>query len=397
MRTRDILPFAEPKDASGAARHIAIVMHDFPAGGTEIIAFKLARCWVAAGRRVTIICGAHSGALAGQIPVGVAVVPMVPAIPRSLFSRIRLRRALAPYVRSLAPDVLFLTGNFHFALAGGVPRAGVPGWRRPVVVSKVSNPVDAHDLAPLRWVMRRAFRTVASGTDWFVAMSSGLAADAVAADARARASVIFDPNIDGDGPAIVAQRATTAAAKPARVIRLLAAGRLVAQKDFALALRTAAALHRHHPVQLTILGDGPDRAALVRLAARLGIADHVALPGHLPSIVPALADADILLITSRYEGGPAVAIEALSRDVPVVTTDCSHFLRDMLQEKGFGSIVAGRDPQALAQAVVELMRLRPPVTATGRQMLASCRTDIAADRYLQLFDRLVAPPRQRSP
>jgi glycosyltransferase involved in cell wall biosynthesis len=215
-------------------------------------------------------------------------------------------------------------------------------------------------------------------------MSSGLLVEARLATKSDNISVIFDPNVDGNASIATVPRRIDINAP----IRLLAAGRLVAQKDFALAIRIAAALAIKHPVHLTILGDGPKREALSKLASRLGIADKVSMPGHAPSIVPALRAADILLVTSRYEGGPAVAVEALEQGVPVIATDCSHFLRDLLHDPAFGTVVPSRSATEIANAILLLCKTSSENGFSPQDATHSYRTDIAAEAYLRLFDRL---------
>ncbi|KAB2855532.1 MAG: glycosyltransferase, partial [Sphingopyxis terrae] len=50
------------------AQHIVIIFHDFSFGGTEVIALRLAREWVAQGRRVTLLCGTFDGPLRSAVP-----------------------------------------------------------------------------------------------------------------------------------------------------------------------------------------------------------------------------------------------------------------------------------------------------------------------------------------
>ena len=365
------------------AQHILIVFLDFAMGGTELIALKLAREWVKAGRRVTILCGTYEGSLWGDVPKGVEVICVAPEIGTSLFSRLKLRRVLSPYIDKIAPDVVFLQGNYYIVLAGAIAKS----QHRPPVAVKISNPISpAGSVSPMRWVTNRAYAHSARHVDWLVAMSSGLMVEANRVTGSDRVSVIFDPNVEGNGLPAKARRPL----EPNDHIRLLAAGRLAAQKDFALALRVTAALARTRDVHLTILGEGEKRGSLERLAQSLGIADRVSMPGHAPSIIPALADADALLVTSIYEGGPAVAVEALAQGVPVISTDCSHFLHDVLAAPGSGQIVASRDPEALAVAVEAVLSRANGQTLDPVSATAAYRTDTASTAYLALFDRLVS-------
>jgi glycosyltransferase involved in cell wall biosynthesis len=153
-------------------------------------------------------------------------------------------------------------------------------------------------------------------------------------------------------------------------------------------VRVVAELAKHRDVRLTIAGDGPGAPRLARLARRLGVADRIALPGRLASIGPALDHADLLLITSRYEGGPAVAVEALERGVPVIATDCSHFLRDLLADADCGAIVPSREPAAIAEAMLEWIDRQDRRPFSPGVVTEPFGTAFAARRYLDLFDRL---------
>lgn len=362
------------------ARHILIVFHDLAAGGTEMIALKLAQQWAKAGRRVTLLCGTLDGPLLGRIPAEIEVMTLDPEIGRSLFSRLKMRRVLPKWIDRINPDVVFLPGNFHLILAGAVGKSKA----KPKVIIKISNPVGPGSSALVRYLGNFAFGRAAKKADWLVAMSSGLLIEARLATGSGNISVIFDPNVDANAIIASSQKRID----PNAPIRLLAAGRLVAQKDFALAIRVTAALAATHDVHLTILGDGPKREALSRLASRLGITDKVSMPGHAPSITPALRTADILLVTSQYEGGPAVAVEALEQGVPVITTDCSHFLHDLLHDPACGTIVPSRSATEIANAVIALRKASAETRFIPHDVIHAYRTDIASAAYLRLFDRL---------
>ena len=98
--------------------------------------------------------------------------------------------------------------------------------------------------------------------------------------------------------------------------RFVAAGRLVNQKGFDRLLHIFADCD---PLDhLTILGDGPDHAMLARLAIRLGISDRVAFEGFVTRPWPWFAGADAVLLTSRWEGMPNVALEGLACGTQVI-------------------------------------------------------------------------------
>src|SRR5258708_982937 len=115
--------------------------------------------------------------------------------------------------------------------------------------------------------------------------------------------------------------------------------------------------------------------------------DRVRLMGHVPEIESFLADADALLITSRYEGGPAVAVESLAEGVPVVSTDCSFLLHDLLASPQAGRIVASRDPADLAAALDQVCK-QPRAPELLRTLVAPFEPQACAQAYLDWFDTL---------
>src|SRR5690606_11185086 len=80
---------------------------------------------------------------------------------------------------------------------------------------------------------------------------------------------------------------------------IIAAGRLVPLKDFALLLHAVALLSAEREVRLIILGEGPERPELEKLRDRLGLAEVVRLPGVVPETLPYFAGAAAVAMTSR--------------------------------------------------------------------------------------------------
>lgn len=363
-----------------AGLHILIPIHDFSAGGTEVIAFRLAEQWIAAGHRVTLLAGAADGAMRGRVPAGGNVRLIDPPVPRSAFSRLGLGKAMGPDAQQIAPDVVFIPGNFHFILAHALKRA-LPGTP---IVGKISNPMLPAGVlarfAGATGLMTRWFAPL----DMVAAMSRGLEAEHRAMAPGSPVVTITDPNVPG-AQAIQPMRDRRQGKGP---VRLLLIGRLEPQKDVPLALRVVAALKKSLPVHLTVLGEGYLRPKIEGQVRSLGLERDVALPGFVDGIAAALDAADLLLITSRYEGGPAVAVEALARGVPVVSTDCSHFLRDLLVDPRLGRIVPSRDPAALAAAIIAQLDSEPAPTELLKAAVEPSRYGHAARAYLNLFQAL---------
>jgi glycosyltransferase involved in cell wall biosynthesis len=105
-------------------------------------------------------------------------------------------------------------------------------------------------------------------------------------------------------------------------IALLAVGRFEKEKRFELAIDAlAAARAKGHDVGLTLVGEGRERGTYYRHAQRLRVADRVEIVGWHNDLSKFYSEADIVLVTSRYEGYGLVIVEALSAGVPVLSTD----------------------------------------------------------------------------
>ncbi len=287
---------------------------------------------------------------------------------------------MARIVRVRKPDVVFSPGIFHLIILAFLARQSFNA--RPVFVSKLSNPIRRsgirHWLEPLA---DAAIRFAARPVDGLIAMSPSLAAEARAVFRNIAVTEIAEPILEDDH----AQpgRARQAATAPL----ILCAARLAPQKDLITALRAFAQLPATVNARLLILGEGPRRPSLEREIARLGIAAQVEMPGHVANISPYLAEADLYLMTSHYDGYPAVLVEAIAADVPIVTTDCSLALPEILPAGALGTVVKSRDPAKIAVAIAaQLARPKPDPAIASKITSQHCIGHAAA--YLSLFDSL---------
>jgi glycosyltransferase involved in cell wall biosynthesis len=361
---------------NGQAGTIALVVHDFSGGGSERIAIRLAQRWAAAGRRVTIVAGTEAG-VARPLADGLPVIAFRRDLTRSIPDRLRFGYAAVGMIADLAADVVVSPGNWHVPAFAAMRLAGMG----LPVVAKISNPIRVAERGPPGQRLLNAwFARATQHYAALVAMSPALAAEAEAVLGHAVAT-IAEPNLPDDWTPPPPRSG------PAPVIRtLVAAGRMMPQKDFGLAFETLAALGAGW--RLDLLGDGRERAALEARAAALGVSDRVNFAGHVTSIAPYLARADALLCTSRYEGYPAVLIEAITGGVPVVTTPCSPAVPEILCHPTFGR-VAAPDPAALADAIRAVAGSIPDRAASAA-LLGQHRIGRSAAAWLALLDRVVA-------
>jgi glycosyltransferase involved in cell wall biosynthesis len=358
------------------ADHIAIVMHDFSTGGSERIAIRLANQWVRNGRRVTIMCGTTDGPARTLIKPGVGIRRVDTETVRGFLSRIRFAKRLVRDIEMLAPDLIFAPGNFHFPVL--VALRGFMRSARPAMVCKLSNPL----FGPSRWFKKLFVGRI----DAFVAMSDALAVAARRTLGNVPIATIREPILDANAVVSTADRTSKL---------VVCAGRLVEQKNFSLAIDAFRTVNFAEDMRMLILGDGPQRRKLERRIRRRGLARQVRLGGHVPDIGPVLAEARLLLMTSEYEGYPAVLVEALARGVPVVTTDCSPAIREIMADPSFGRVDPST-PRALAAGMASVIAGEMPDPAALDRLTSHLRIDTVAAHYLMLFDDIVSARRHSS-
>ena len=366
-------PCGAAASSKGCAGRIGLVLHDLPLGGTERIALRLAGRWASVGRRVTLFVGSDKGPLRPMVPDAVELIALTPEIPRGPGSRARLTKAVARAMSENPVDVMFIPGNFHWAVAGAP--AG------PRVVAQISAPLRRRDRGVIgqaaynlhaRWQLRHA--------DALVSLSDAMTAEANAIFGRGRTRRIALPALDDDIP-------------PPRPVpngsrTIVCVGRLVPEKGFVSAVEAFARLGDPE-ARLTILGEGPEREAIAAAAAWLGVADRVQLAGYVRDARPWLDEARLLLLTSAFEGYGAVIVEALAAGRQVVATACSPSVAELVVP-GQGAVAPVGDVPGLAAALKRTLAAPPPDPIELARLVDGYRLGPAADAYLALFDDVCA-------
>lgn len=137
---------------------------------------------------------------------------------------------------------------------------------------------------------------------------------------------------------------------------VIAMGRLVYQKNFELLLSAFHKIIDRYPDwQLLIFGEGEMRTELENLRDQLGLGDRVLLPGQTNNPIAVLKTAKLFILSSRWEGLPAVLFEALACGLPVVSTDCPSGPREIIRDGVDGILVPSEDMLSLATAMDSLM------------------------------------------
>lgn len=161
--------------------------------------------------------------------------------------------------------------------------------------------------------------------------------------------------------------------RPAAAPTIVGVGRVVRQKNPDLFVGAARELLRDVPgARFRWIGGGPMRDRLVAEVGRAGLAERISFDGERGDVERVLADADLLWLTSDWEGLPNVVLEAMASGVPVVATDVGGTSELFLSGKE-GRLVAPGDAAAIAAKSLRLLSSVETYAESSAAALASAR------------------------
>jgi glycosyltransferase involved in cell wall biosynthesis len=241
-----------------------------------------------------------------------------------------------------------------------------------------------------RWLMRWITRRLFPAADGIVTVASEVRRDLIEEYGLApeRIHVAFNP--------LEIDRITDEARSdlPPEIERFMSVatvvgvGRLVPLTGYDLLIRAVARLRSTMDVRLVLVGDGSERAPLEALAQRLGVGPSVYFAGWQANPWRFIARARALALTSFTEAFPCVLSESLALGVPVVATDCSAGVRELLQDGACGVIVPHSDADAIAGGLARVLTdegARSRLAARGRRRVEEFRPSTAIPLYERIL------------
>jgi glycosyltransferase involved in cell wall biosynthesis len=159
-------------------------------------------------------------------------------------------------------------------------------------------------------------------------------------------------------------------------------------------VRAAALLLPEVPrLRVVVAGDGPERPAVQALARELDVADRVLLLGDRMDVPDILAALDVAVLCSDYEGIPLALLEYMDAARPIVATRVGG-IPELIEDGVDGLLVPPRNPPALAEAILALLRDRERGAALGARARERCRREFSVDatveRLQDLYEQLHA-------
>jgi glycosyltransferase involved in cell wall biosynthesis len=165
------------------------------------------------------------------------------------------------------------------------------------------------------------------------------------------------------------------------------------QKALSVLLEALTRVLREFPdARLAIAGPGPCKAELEATSARLGLQEPVRFLGPRRDADMILETADVVAMSSDYEGTPMVAFECMASRTPLVATAVGG-LPDIVEDGRTGLLVPRRDPRRLADAIIRLLRdpvLREQMGTAAEARLPEFTIESSVQRLIHLYETLIA-------
>lgn len=348
--------------STSVQKRFAIFLPALYGGGAERTMLNLARGMAERGYAVDLVLAQAEGPYLKDVPSTVRLVDLGQG---RLINKMRTLRRLPSFVRYLRqerPDALLsaLTLANFFALSAR-RLAGLPG--RVVVNEQNTLSQDSRSgSSRLDWMLPYGARFFYGWADNVVGVSQGVVDDLVEkiGISKELVKVIHNPGVTHEIRTKIESPLDHPWFQPGEPPVFLGVGRLIRQKDFPTLLKAFALVRKTQPARLLILGEGPDRPQLEALAQELGIAADVAMPGFVENPYAYMTRAAAFVLSSLWEGLPTVLMEALYCGVPIVSTDCPSGPREILRHGEIGRLTPMRDPQALAQGMLDVLAGKVP-------------------------------------
>ena len=365
------------------ARHVLVLNErdlDNPrAGGAEIHLFEIFGRLAAAGDRVTMLCAGFPGAAPEATIAGVRVRRLGSSRYRYYTRVVQVCRA---YVAAERPDVLVEALNklpFMSPLYTRVPRVAIVHHLFGTTAFQQVPVLVAMLVVAAEWLVPRVYRGAA-----FVAISDSSRDDMIARGIPAPAIRVVLCGVDH-----ARYRPDPSARDPRPLIVFV--GRLERYKRLDVLLEAVAAVRRGGLDAHAVIAGAGDALDSVRARVRaLGLGDRVEVPGFVEEAekVRLLQAAHVAVQPSEKEGWGLTVIEANACGTPCIAAAVPG-LRDSVRDGETGLLVPPRDAQALAAALVRMLRddaLRARLAAGALAWAARFRWEDAAAAVGETLD-----------
>lgn len=320
---------------------------------------------------------------------GLKIHPLVNQISfdSSRFNPLKNVFCLANYLKAEKPDILFSSIHFNNIVAAcALILSGVKSKLITRQANTLQHQLKGYPFA-IGALMYPLIRLAYSKSHLVIGPSKGMLSDlkGFMKVADRKIATIYNPTVTSD----IFEKAQQPTHHPwfdrktAPII--LGAGRLKPQKDFVTLIHAFAEVKKTlKDAKLVILGEGPQRQKLEKLATELGVKEDVDLVGFTENPYAFIAMADVFALSSTYEGLPNILIEALALGKKIVATNCHNGPAEILKYGQYGRLVPVGSPEPMAEALVAALE-EPYASLREPQSIEDFQQASQVEKYITTF------------
>ncbi|MDP5030050.1 MAG: glycosyltransferase [Paraglaciecola sp.] len=327
---------------------ITIVLHDLRGGGAEKMMVRLANQLVENGDEVDMILITAGGPNKAFLRESVNLTELDCKRTLDAFGPLRhaLKKSKPDGILAALTHINVITAIVCFSL----------GWLRKLSVSErnafsLDKKVNSNKVMKAAYLLAPyIYRLLPNPV---IAVSKGVAKDLVDTTVVREKDVVTAPN-----PVITTDtiESAKAAAKHPWLINkqtkvIVSVGRLSYQKGFDILIDAFYRIHNMVDARLVILGEGELRPELERQIESVGLTDRVSLAGYCDNPLAEVKQADLYVLSSRFEGSPNALVEAMSVETAVIAFDCPHGPTEILNGGKLAPLLEDKNVHQLALAI----------------------------------------------
>ena len=272
-----------------------------------------------------------------------------------------LAKKLHRYLRENNIDTLFSLLNRPNLISCRVRKLG---WQGKIIISERVDTIAYYKTRMLGFLMLRMVKKYYPLADKVTVISAGIA-DSLKQLGIKDCKVIYNP-VHVNSEKLQSQKKNT-------LFTFINVARFDEQKNHRLLLESFARMSNKDS-RLVLLGKGKLQHSLEKLAKQLHIEDRVEFPGFQRNVNEHLQRSDCFVFSSDFEGLGNVIIEALNNGIPVISTDCPHGPREILDPETKGKIITNE---------IDLAKYGILVPVKRADLLAAAMDKMYADATLR--------------
>lgn len=337
-------------------KRIAFVIGGMTRGGAERVISILANEYAKNGWQADIVM-LLTDKVDYDIDKRISIIDLVGKSRKNIISIIGWLKSFRHYVKKAEPDVIVS----FVARINIITLLSTLGLRSRIVVSERNDPTLDGRSKLVDWCTKILYKRADR-----VVFQTNRARDYFASSIKKNSVIIPNP--------ICVEQEVSGNSKH----KIVSVGRLAPQKNQKMLIDAFYAVRKLHPeYSLWIYGEGELRNELEDHIRKLGLKDSVFLPGNMKHIHVNIADADMFVLSSNYEGLSNALLEAMMMGLPCISTNCAgsdEYIKDGLS----GLLVPVGDTTEMATAILKLIEdrdLRERIIDNSAQSVDNCRVE----------------------